>query len=254
MLSAGAMVAALAACGGLVSMPMTDARRIEMARRVAAQPMPNGFPSFLEPYDPALGPASTTGANLAGRHVHHVHVPLNTQLGPIPVHTVRLGFGPPGHFDDISLERPLNPEHVLHEIYVEIPRSRCNEVLRWLNRAYGPTPSAGRWDGITHVIQIRGVGRAAQTASCSIWWTYWIPDVKNPYTFLDRKRAPAESRHDIEPDFRVPYGRAWLAGAARVLQGEPVETVLSTLDTAALDGRHRDELVRHLTRLEGPRR
>ena len=252
LLGAGVALAVFAACGGIGSKPMTPEQHIEMARRVAAHPTPDAFPELLSAYEPELGAPSTSGSNAAGRFVHHVWVPLKTSLGPVPIGQVRLGFGPPGLWDNLRRDDPLDPDlHVLLEIYVEIPATRCGEVSKWLHRGYGRTPYPGRWDGITHAILLRGPGR---TASCSIWWTYWFPDNERPWTLLGRRKLPPEWGHTVEPDMRVPYGRAWLDGAARVLRGESVETVMATLDTSALDEQHREELAHHLRRLEAPTR
>lgn len=251
MLAGGAAtLAAFAACGGLGSMPMTPAKRVEMARGVAAQPMPTGVPPLFSSYDPGFGEASTRGSNVTGRTVHHVWVPIETQVGPVPVRSVRLGYGPPGSFDDLLLKVPLNPDHVLHEIYMEFPGGRCSELRSWLNRSYGPTPRSGRWDGITHAVHFRSTGSMTKTTYCALAWTYRFPDTNRPTNFVDGERLPPEWGHQVESEYQASYGRVWLAGAARVLRGEPVDAVLSTLDTTALDAQHRQELARHLTQLE----
>lgn len=235
-------------CAGLLMPTEPVPTRLEMARRVAQHPLPEGVPPFLTQYDTVLGTSFSQGDNLRVREVYHVPYDVDATYGPVPLHRVVLGFGPIVHEHDRLLSEPLSTQHVLLDINASFGARDCSLLRKWMSESYGPQASPrGGWDGVTHALKLVNIG--GPSGSCRVWWSYWPPDDRYPYAYHRPDRTIPVEAHQVTDEFRLTYGRTWFATAQRVLRGDPFDEVLQDVLDADLDEAHRAELRKRLREL-----
>ena len=235
-------------CAGLLMPAEPVPTRLEMARRVAQHPLPEGVPPFLQSYEGPVRHGTLQGDNLFVRRLHFDQIEVRGSFGPVRFDHVRLGYGPLDHWHDRLLEEPLGPQHVLLDLHVSFSPRECAGLRKWLDETYGPQAlPRGGWDGITHAIKLVNV--SGPSGSCNVWWSYWPPDDRYPFPYHKRERTDKIEAHQVTDEFRLTYGRTWFATAQRVLRGEPFSDGLQDVLDADLDEAHRDELRKRLLEL-----
>ena len=227
-----------------------QARRMEMAKKLAKTPPIRGVAPLLTPWSEAYGQPITkldmANGALEGRP---------TRLPPGEVvfagvvsrdDDVLAQFGNIVPFAYIKEERDLNSSDLLIQYHNQLQSVDCKRTKDWLIATYGPPFGGGSqlaWDGVYQIIRVNSFGHM-----CMFEWSFWPPDEMEVGAYAGAYEEPVNFHPvKIDPSQRAAYLTTWHEAAERLFRGEDLGGIVASIRAAStLDDDHKARLIEAL--------
>ncbi len=253
-LIAGLLFLAFAlACGGGPSVPRLP--EAELARRLAADDLPEGAPPLLSRYQglqggKVVGETYTAGSEKA----RLVRIPCEgCEWAGIPVAELMLGYALHRREGFSSWKPELEPASRLIMVRIKLRGEGVSERARaHLDARYGAPSKRSSWDGWDRVIAYspQGTGHGAVEEHCNIDFDHFFRPSDGSFAQFTGSAPPYTDEPDIDDDQHEAFVVAWSSAVQDALRGASATDVRAYIAAQdALDARHRAMLQVELDKL-----
>ncbi len=253
-LIAGLLFLAFAlACGGGPSVPRLP--EVELARRLAADGLPEGAPPMLSRY-PGLQDGKIVGTTYtAGQEeARLVRIPCEgCEWAGIPIAELMLGYGLHSRGKHFAWEPELEPASRLIMVRIKLRGEGVSKRARaHLYARYGAPSKRQSWDGWDRVVTYspQGTGHGAVEEHCNINFSHYFRPRNGSFAQYTGSSPPYTDEPDIDDDQHETFVVAWSAGVQDALRGASATDVRAYIAARDdLDARHRAMLQVELDKL-----